>query len=376
MEDRRTLLTYHDLTIEVETSPSEELMEHMHQTVMGQPGGFQYHHTDLEERMKSGKENYYMFLRKSGKMLGSVGFCSTPAETGGVQHDSWLIRYFSIRAPIRGVPTRRKTKEDLQDEHKRSTVLGRFIQPIFADPSQLREGETRKDQPAIIFATIDRTNLRSMNFSAQMGLETVGTLAAFSFSRLRPRRSSRIEAVREHEQPEILEQIRDYYKDYTLFYPDSIFKNNDYYVIREEGSMVAGVQIYRVTWKIVDFGNSLANRAAGWIGRLPILRKLIHHNEIDFLAFDALYCRPGSEKVLYELMEGVLERAGRHLAMLMMDQESALHAIFRKHKKLGMAHRLFGTSHADIRIRFLHMPETVKQQFFDRPTYIPTYDNS
>jgi hypothetical protein len=59
-----------------------------------------------------------------------------------------------------------------------------------------------------------------------------------------------------------------------------------------------------------------------------------------------------------------------------MDQESALHAIFRKHKRLGMAHRLFGTSHADIRIRFLHMPETVKQQFFDRPTYIPTYDNS
>jgi hypothetical protein len=47
MENSRILLTYHDLTVEVETSPSEELMEHMHQTVMGQPGGLQYHHTDL-----------------------------------------------------------------------------------------------------------------------------------------------------------------------------------------------------------------------------------------------------------------------------------------------------------------------------------------
>ena len=54
MNDSRTLLNYHSLTIEVETSPSEELMEHMHQTVMGQPGGIQYHHTDLEEKMNSG----------------------------------------------------------------------------------------------------------------------------------------------------------------------------------------------------------------------------------------------------------------------------------------------------------------------------------
>jgi hypothetical protein len=376
MENSRILLTYHDLTVEVETSPSEELMEHMHQTVMGQPGGLQYHHTDLEERMKSGKENYYMFLRKSGKMLGSVGFCSKPIVTGGLAHDSWLIRYFSIRAPIRVVPTRRKTKEDLQDEHKRSTVLGRFIQPIFADPAQLRGRETREDQPAIIFAIIDRTNLRSMNFSAQMGLETVGTLAAFSFSRLRPTRSSRIEAVREQEQPVILEQIKDFYKEYTLFYPDALFKNNDYYVIKEEGRMVAGVQIYRVTWKIVDLGNRLANRMARLLGRMPGFRKLIRNNEINFLAFDALYCKPGSEKMLYELMEGVLERTGYNIAMVMMDLESELYALFKKHKRLGVLHKLFGTSHADIRIRFLHMPESVKQQFFDRPTYIPTYDNS
>ena len=132
MEKSRTLLTYHSLTIEVETSPGEELMEHMHQTVMGQPGGMQYHHTDLEQKMKSGDENYFMYLRKSGKMLGSAGFCSKPTETAGIAHDSWLIRYFSIKAPIRGNPKKRKSKEDLKDENKRTTVLGRFIQPVFA----------------------------------------------------------------------------------------------------------------------------------------------------------------------------------------------------------------------------------------------------
>jgi len=376
MKSSRTLLTYHSLTIEVETSPGEELMEHMHQTVMGQPGGLQYHHTDLDDRMNSGDENYFMYLRKSGKMMGSVGFCSKPTETAGIVHDSWLIRYFSIKAPIRGVPKKGKTKAELQDENKRTTVLGRFLQPVFSDPSQLREGETRAGQPSIIFAIIDKTNLRSMNFSAQMGLETVGSMAGFSFSRLRPRRSKRIERVEENERELVLNQIKEYYKDYTLFYSDSIFKNNSYFIIKEDGRMVAGLQIYQVTWKIVDFGNQLANRAAGLLAWFPQLRKRLNKDEISFLAFDAIYYEPGNEKVLYELMEGVLEHTDHNIALMMMDLESDLYGIFRNHKKLGMLHKITGTTYADIRVRFINMPEAVRQHFLDSPTYIPTHDNS
>lgn len=376
MKNSRTLLTYHDLTVEVETTPSEELMEHMHQTVLGQPGGFRYQHTNLEDRFYSGDENYFMYLRKSGKMVGSVGFCSKPSETAGLSHDSWLIRYFSIKAPLRAVPKKRKTQADLKDENKRTTVLGRFIQPVIADPSQLREGETMADQPAIVFAIIDQTNLRSMNFSVQMGLETVGSMAGFSFSRMQPCRSERIETVKEYERAAILKQIREYYKDYMLFYSDSIFKNNDYYVIKEGGRMVAGVQIYPVDWKIVDFGSQLTNRTVRLLARIPWVRKRIAPDEISFLAFDAIYCEPGFEKVLYELMEGVLERTGNYIAMIMMDLDSDLYSLFRNRKKLGILHQIMGTFYADIRVRFIHMPDAVREHFYNRPTYIPTYDNS
>jgi len=376
MKSSRTLLTYHDLTVEVETTPGEELLEHMQETVMGQPGGLQYHHTDLKDRMNSGDENYFMYLRKSGKMLGSVGFVGKPTLTGGLAHDSWLIRYFSIKAPIKGVPEKRKTKKELQDEHKRTTVLGRFIQPVMAEPHQLREEESRSDPPSIIFAIIDQTNLRSMNFSAQMGLETVGSMAGFSFSRLSPRKSGRVETVEERERGLILDQIAEYYKDYTLFYSDSIFKNDDYYVIKEGGRMVAGLQIYQVAWEIVDFGSNLANTAAGLLSIIPGLKNRVNKKELSFLAFDAIYCEPGYEKVLYELMEGVLERTGHYIGMMMMDLKSDLYRIFLEHKKQGILHKAIGTFYADIRVRFNHLPEEVKQQFYKRPTYIPTYDNS
>jgi len=376
MKKPRTLLTYHDLIVEVEESPGQELLDHMHSTLMGQPGGLRYHHTSLEDRMMSGGENYFMYLRKSGKMLGSVGFCGKASVTDGLKHDSWLIRYFSIKAPIKGVPKRRTEKTDLRDDHKRSTVLGRFIQPIFADPSQLRSGKQDPSQPSIIFAIIDQTNLRSMNFSAQMGLETIGKMAGFSFSRLRPRKSPRLEQIAEQEKEPVLALLKDFYREYALFFTEPVFKNNDYYVIKDKGEVVAGVQIYRVHWKIMDFGSKFANLAMKGLTKIPWVRKRISMEKLSFLAYDAIYCKPGHEDALYELMEGVLERTGTYLAMLMMDEDSHLYTLFQARQKFGVLHNFMGTHHADIRVRFINIPEETRHYFLEHPTYIPTYDNS
>ena len=376
MDKPRTLLTYHDLTVEVESTPGEEIIEHMHNTVMGQPGSFRYQHTNLIDRLMTPGENYFLYLRKSGKMVGSGGFCGKPAQTDGVAHDSWLIRYFSIKAPLRSVPKKRKESADLKDENKRSTVLGRFIQPIFAEPSQLREGDQNKDQPSIIYAIIEQKNLRSMNFSAQMGLETIGKMAGFSFSRLTPKRSLRVERLPENEQAGMLSLLKEYYSDHTLFFTDPLFKNNDYYVIRQNGRVVAGIQIYLVTWKIVDFGSKTANRLIRILTRIPWVRKRITPEELQLLAFDGIYCAPGYESYLYELMEGVLAHTNRYLAMVMVDMNSPIYAIFENRKKLGILHKMLGTFLADIRVRFINMPEETRQYFLDHPTYIPTYDNS
>lgn len=376
MSKSRTLLTYHDLTVDVEATPSEELLEHMHATIMGQPGSFRYRHTNLEDRLKTPGENYYMFLRKSGKMMGSVGFCGKPADTAGLRHDSWLIRYFSIKAPMRSVPKKRKDKTDLKDENKRSTVLGRFIQPIFAEPSQLRESKEKADPPSIIYAIIEQKNLRSMNFSAQMGLETVGEMASFSFSRLSPKKSARVEQLPVNEHKGMLSLLKTYYRDYTLVFTEPLFKNNDYYVIRDQGRVVAGLQYYPVTWSIVDFGSKTANSLIRMGVRIPWVRKRISPEKLDLLAFDGMYCEPGYEASLYELMEGVLALSGRYLAMIMADTSSELYGIFAKQEKLGLVHKVIGTFMADIRVRFINLPEETRQYFLDHPTYIPTYDNS
>lgn len=375
MEKIRTLLNYHDLTIEVENSPPQELVDHVHNTTLGQPGGFRYQHVDLVDRLNAPGENYFMFLRKNGKMMGSVGFVGRHTQSGGFEHDSWMIRYFSIKAPMRAVPKKRKEKSDLKDENKRTTVLGRFIQPVFADPSQIR-GEGKKDQPSIIYALIEQKNLRSMNFSSQMGLETVGEVASFSFSRLKPKPSPRLECLPESEYTSMEGLLKEYYKDHNLFYSNSLFKDNGYYVIRDQGRIVAGIQEYPVTWRIVDFGSSLANGLVHMGTKIPWVKRRVDPDETRMLAFDGIYCVPGYEDALYELMEGVLAEKERYLGMLMMDQKSHVYRIFQEKGLLGPLHRVLGTFMAEIRMRFINIPEKVKNLILKRPTYIPSYDNS
>jgi len=375
MSNKRTLLTYHDLSVEVETSPPQELIDHIHSTVLGQPGSFRYQHLDLVDRLTAPGENYFMFLRKKGKMMGSVGFVGRHSQTAGLKYDSWMIRYFSIKAPLRAVPKKRKEKADLKDENKRTTVLGRFIQPVFAHPSQLR-GEEDAEKPSIVYALIDQKNLRSMNFSSQMGMDTIGEVANFSFSRLKPKKSGRIEQLPDAERDEMDRMLRAYYRDYNLFYSNSLFKDQGYYVIRESGRVVAGIQEYPVTWHIIDFGSAAVNRLMRILTKISWVRRRLNADELKMLAFDGIYCEPGYEDVLYELMEGVLERTGKYLAMLMMDKKSGLYGIFRDHGHLGPVHRVLGTFMADIRVRFINIPPEVKALFLVRPTSIPTYDNS
>ena len=94
------------------------------------------------------------------------------------------------------------------------------------------------------------------------------------------------------------------------------------------------------------------------------------------MAFDGIYCEKGYEPVLYELMEGVLERTGTYVGMLLMDEDSELYGIFRQNRKLGIINVILGSFFADVRMRFINLPEEVRQYYREHPTYIPTHDNS
>jgi hypothetical protein len=193
---------------------------------------------------------------------------------------------------------------------------------------------------------------------------------------LRPRRSGRITPLRDSERGEMLDLLREFYREYTLFFTGPLFTDNGYHIIREGEKIVAGLQVYPVSWHVVDFGGRLANRLVPFLVRIPWIRRRFDPDELRLLAFDGIYCAEGREDVLYELIEGVLERAGRYVGILMMDKSSGLFRIFDRKQHLGILHRILGGFTADMRMHFINLPEEVRQHFRRQPAYVPTYDNS
>ncbi len=120
-------------------------------------------------------------------------------------------------------------------------------------------------------------------------------------------------------------------------------------MIKDRGEWWPDFRSIHFRWNIVDFGSGMANKLIGLLTGIPWVKKRINPDELKLLAFDGIYCEPGYEDMLYELMEGVLERTGSYVAMLMMDMNSAP-PIFRDHQKLGLLHKLLGTFTADIRV--------------------------
>ena len=84
-----------------------------------------------------------------------------------------------------------------------------------------------------------------MNFSAQMGLETVGQMASFTFSRWNPRKSNGWSCCLQLSSPPCCAFLKQFYKDYTLFFTDPLFKNEG--LLCDQGHRGRWWQVYRST---------------------------------------------------------------------------------------------------------------------------------
>src|SRR6056297_2535430 len=110
MSEIKTVWEQGSMSTTLETLPPQELIDHIGTTYLGTPGGLQYHHTTGIDKLKNMKTCYFVFLRRSGKMLGSIGYALREAHAGEATYKCWLVRYFAIKAPLRSNKVTRKQR--------------------------------------------------------------------------------------------------------------------------------------------------------------------------------------------------------------------------------------------------------------------------
>ncbi len=399
MDPGKILARFKDIEIEIRRDADPQLLSHLHSTILGTEGGMQYMHTKIEEKLANIPEIYFMLLKKSEKLLGSVGFVKKETLHCGVPLKSWYIRYFSIHAPLR---TAVKPGKKANRTNRGSSLLKEVSLPYFKNPDKLEDSDASHPEKSILYAFIERENLRSSGFSETMGLRTYRRFTTILFSRLRCRQDQHVGTALPSEKKEILRLIEQFYAQHTLFSTANIFPQHPkpleeeyteppyrnlfsgkkeknplsksaFLVYRLNGKIVAGLQVHPDAWKITHL-KSWSWFTLKFFPRIPGIRRIFNPENFRFIALEGIFYTAGGQKYLEPLLETACANFQTAIAMLWVDTRSPVLKVLRKRVRLGLMNKFMRQVEADIRIKTYGLSGNEEQLLRDQPAYISAFD--
>jgi len=375
MSDRQTQVKHHDLMVEVISKPDQDIKNHIERTVLGVPGGMLYKLVDSVERLGELKRPFFITLRKGKRLLGSVCLAHREVQSGETIQSAYYIRYFSIFAPFKATRRRQLKKQTREkDLFSKHSVIKEKVLEFFMKMDQLNDPEWPSEYRTLSYAYIENTNFRSMDFSSLMGYETVGQLETLLFSRFFPKNDPHVVKIGEAEKKEILDGLKLQYADHTLFFTDHLFYKDRYFVYKQNGEILAGFQVNPVTWEIIQIPG-----LGGWIitkiiPHLPILSRVFSPGLFRFLAMEGIYYKPGCEKILLNMIESVMNDMGIFTAITWLDKSSPIFGDLTRMGAGGFMRLAKKTMPVNIRMKFFDITDAERQIYFERPTYISSFD--
>jgi hypothetical protein len=236
--------------------------------------------------------------------------------------------------------------------------------------------EGRIKQPHLFYSYIEEANSRSMKISNKEEFYSMGLLEATVFSRLYPRKDSRVEPLQENELDAMLALLKSAYHSHTLVYFDQVYYQQNYFVLKEKGEVIAGLQANPILWRIVDMPGLSGKFIMHILPHIPVMQRLLNPNRYQFVALEAVYVKPGHDKDLLLLIESVLHLFKVTSALLVLDVNSPVNKTLKKNGNLGLMNSLKKKIYTHVMAKPNGItPEEVKA-FPHQPIYTSAFDYS
>ena len=230
-------------------------------------------------------------------------------------------------------------------------------------------------EKTIFFACVEKENKSSFHVCESAGYVPVGTIKTLGFSRFFPKFNNNItQIILKDEKKEVITLLKKLYNQYSLVQFNSIFLNDNYFVIRENNLIVAGCQYHRVHWVINNMKGLSGKIIMHVIPHIPILNKLFNPKRFEFLAFEGIYFKAGYEHKLYSLFEGLLAREKLKSSMFWMGKNCPIRKKIMTNGKLGMIHSFIKDSDVEVMASFKNMNETEILNVKSNPIFASAFD--
>lgn len=349
--ERKLVLQENDLTIWKYHGIPEAGIAFFNNTNWGSAGTV-YERKNSNELIQLLKDPYLYAIEQNNVIVGTAVFCHTQPLVATQPYNCYIIRYFAAGAAIQG-----------------KKIIKHFAGKVM---EAVGEGETEK---TIYVGCVEKGNIRSYKVVENAGYEKLGLLQVQAFSRFFPKAQANMEQISEKEKRhEVLKLLQQHYKDHALVHTDYLFLKNNYFVIRENGEIVAGCQYHRVHWAINQMPGIMGKIIMNVLPRLPLISKLFNPKRFEFLAFEGLYVKPGYEKTLLRLFEGLLHREKLNSSLFWMAENCPYRKSLIAYDKLGLLNSFVKDSGVYIMTSYKHLDEQEIVTLRSKPLYASAFD--
>ncbi len=354
MENRLANLIQHA------TVAPQSVIDLLKNTLIGTEGSL-YQLLDTESKIHLLDHPHFFYIERNNKALGTITICERNVTAGPLNKQALYIRYFAFDAAFQG--SGKKSKE-------RNSVFDQYWKKIF-DTGNLSDSEA-EIKSTFFWAYIDPQNFRSFNMNERFGFETIGKFKTIAFSRFNPKHASNVAIALPEERQELFALINTFYKGYSFVSDAHIFEQNQFYVLKENGKIVAGVQANPARFKIVSLPGLGGKMALKLFPYLPFFKKIVNPRENKFLATEGLFWLPGFENKVEVLLNGVLFLTNHN--SLMIWEDCSVKRIKELPLKWGMLQRIKKDNEINIVLKEVNLPVDEKEQLIRSPKYLSGFD--
>jgi RimJ/RimL family protein N-acetyltransferase len=349
--DKRLILQEHEYSIWRHEGIPNEALDFLDRIAWGNDGAV-YEHKNTEEHIQLLHRPTLMAINEHDKIQGTAVFCNTPVAVGKELFNCYYIRYFASSKEIRGKGVMKKYGIKVMES--------------------VRDDETEK---TVFFACVEKGNKASYRTVESSGYENIGVIKTNGFSRYFPRANKNMKQVTtDVVRKEVLGLLKKQYEEHAMVQFNSIFLKDDYFVIRQNGEIVAGCQFHKVHWVINRMPGMMGKIVMNVVPRIPVLNKLFNPKRFEFLAFEGIYVKPGFENKLTDLFEGLLAKEKLKSSMYWMGESCPLRKRILDNSKTGLIHSFIKESDVFIMAAFHDLNGEEIADLKARPLFVSGFD--
>ena len=322
-----------NLTIQFSSEIDDELLGMLCDTQWGVPGQLVFRQMKIREFVSHAAYITWISLKRGNRTLLVLAANYHNLAIDNRNVNSYQLRYLTAFTPA-ARRSKGRSKSGISRNKKRS-ILRDVVNDALAKQN-LFPYSNRQHQGEIYYAFIEDNNTYSRNLTETIGMGTMRTISSMAFCRLKPGKANEFSRANTSDYPMLSELLKEQYESYSFFRLNDIFRFGEYFVLRTESNIAAGVQVYKNHLIIDNISGLKGYVIKNVLARIPGVARYFNLKGFQYVMFGGIVARPGKEHLLPTLFESALAECNMNVGMFWGDPECDVYQCIKKSGNRGI----------------------------------------